>query len=63
MRSPAPTMREAVSDVPGVSYSSFLTVPAHLTVLASMRPWKSLMPTRLILIVRQPPAQGRPCQR
>ena len=49
IRSPAPTMSELAAGTPAVSYSSFLTVPAHFTVLASMRPWKSLMPTRLIL--------------
>src|SRR4051812_17254316 len=49
MRSPAPTTRALLGSTPGVDFSSFLTVPAHLTVLASMRPWKSLMPTRLMV--------------
>ena len=47
MRSPAPTISELA--VAGRRLSSFLTVPAHFTVLASMRPWKSLMPTRLMV--------------
>ena len=46
IRSPAPTTR---LESAGASASTVLTVPAHFTVLASIRPWKSLMPTRLIV--------------